>query len=87
MNTTAAATPLQILIPPATHAVVGVDEEGQLFYHTGRSGAGWVSRNPADAHVGWYMSGAERKAARLNESAPLHGLTFVPIPATALAAA
>jgi hypothetical protein len=83
MNT-AALNPLPLQIPPATHCVIGVDEEGQVFYYTGRGGAAWVSRNPADAYVGWYHSGATLKAARLNETTPLHGLIFVELPGSAL---
>lgn len=81
---TATLNPLPLQIPPATHCVVGTDEEGQVFYYTGRTGAAWVSRNPADAHVGWYASGAALKAARLNETTPLHGLTFAALPGSAL---
>jgi len=72
------------LIKPATHAVAGTDANGVTWYCTGRAGAAWVSRDPKDAFVGWYESGATLKAERLNSIKALHGLNFRAIEGSAL---
>lgn len=75
---------IETLIRPATHAVAGTDAAGVTWYCTGRAGDAWVSRDPKEAFVGWYESGAALKAERLNAIKPLHGITFKAIPGSAL---
>lgn len=75
---------IETLIRPATHAVAGTDAAGVTWYCTGRAGEAWVSRDPKDAFVGWYESGATMKAERLNASKALHGITFKAIEWSAL---
>lgn len=73
--------PLPIINPPATHLVAGVNRAGERFFYTGRAGEAFVSRDLADAYVGWYESGAAMVAQRLNRTSSLHGITFTAIEA------
>jgi len=62
--------------PPATHLVVGVDQAGRRVYYTGAAGEAFISTERERAFVGWYESGAQVVAARLNRGSAIHGITF-----------
>lgn len=62
--------------PPATHLVIGTDARGQALYYTGAAGELFVSNDRRRAFIGWYESGAEVVAQRLNRGTAFHGITF-----------
>lgn len=62
--------------PPATHIVTGSDASGKKVYYTGRAGEWFISPDRAQAFIGWYESGAQNVATRLNRGTPFHGVTF-----------
>lgn len=61
---------------PATHIVKGTTRDGRVVYYTGAAGAAFVSPLRVAAFIGWYETGAQRVAERLNRATPLHGITF-----------
>lgn len=62
--------------PPATHLVAGVDQSGRRLFYTGAAGEAFISTERDRAFVGWYESGAQAVAARLNRGTMLHGIRF-----------
>lgn len=62
--------------PPATHLVIGTDQRGQTLYYTGAAGELFVSQDRRRAFIGWYESGAQMVALRLNRGSAIHGITF-----------
>lgn len=62
--------------PPATHLVAGVDQAGRPVFYTGAAGEAFISTERERAFVGWYESGAQAVATRLNRGTCLHGITF-----------
>lgn len=62
--------------PPATHLVTGTDQRGQTLYYTGAAGELFVSQDRRRAFIGWYESGAQVVATRLNRGSAIHGITF-----------
>lgn len=60
-----------------------LDASGNEFWWTGKAGAAWVSRDRADAFVGFTLEGARRKAALFNGRSAITGLHFVAVAADA----
>lgn len=61
--------------------VRGIDNDGTVWWLTGKAGPDYVSRDIKDAFVGFSIQGARRKAARLNLHATRLGIRFIGIDA------
>lgn len=57
--------------------ITGVYADGSRVWYTGKAGSAFVSPNPKEAFLGYYLEGAQRCAARLNKMTALHGIRFI----------